>query len=118
MYDTENIFAKILRGEIPCTKILEDEHSLAFQDINPQSPVHALVIPKGAYVDMNDFTLNASDAEIASLTRCATRVAHDLGVADSGYRIIANTGGDANPEVPHLHIHILGGRNLGGMLPA
>ncbi len=117
MYDTENIFAKILRGEIPCTKLLEDEHSLAFADINAQAPVHALVIPKGAYVDMNDFTRNASDQEIASLMRCAARVAHDLGADESGYRIIANTGGDANPEVPHLHIHILGGRNLGAMLP-
>lgn len=117
MYDTENIFAKILRGEIPCTKILEDEHSLAFQDINPQSPVHAMVIPKGSYVDMNDFTRNASDAEIASLMRCTARVALDLGVEKSGYRTIINTGSDANPEVPHLHIHILGGKNLGAILP-
>lgn len=116
MYDTNNIFAKILRGEIPCNKILEDEHTLAIHDITPQSPVHALVIPKGAYVNMNDFTRNASDEEIASLMRCAARVAHDLGVEEGGYRLVANAGDDANTEVPHLHIHILGGRNLGGLL--
>jgi histidine triad (HIT) family protein len=115
-YDPNNIFARILRGEIPCKKVYEDDHTLAFHDINPQAPVHVLVIPKGAYVSMDDFSANASDAEIAALTRTVGKVARDLGVAEGGYRILSNHGEDAHQEVPHLHIHIFGGRPLGRML--
>lgn len=115
-YDDQNIFAKILRGEIPCDKLYEDEHTLAFKDINPIAPVHVLVIPKGAYVSMDDFSQNASDVEIAGFMRAVGKIARDLGVDESGYRIIANHGRDAFQEVPHLHIHILGKRNMKGML--
>ena len=115
-YDPDNVFARILRGEIPCTKIYEDEHSLAFQDIKPQAKTHALVIPKGAYVSMDDFTAKASEAEIAALFRAVGAVARQLGVAESGYRIIANAGPDSRQEVPHLHIHICGGQDLGRMI--
>ncbi len=116
-YDPNNIFARILRGEIPCSKVYEDEHVLAFNDINPQAPVHVLVIPKGAYVSMDDFQEKASDAEIAALFRAVGRIARDLGLAKDGYRILANTGAHGHQEVPHLHIHIFGGRQLGHMLP-
>ena len=116
MYDSENIFAKILRGEIPCDKVYEDDHVLAFRDISPQAPVHALVIPKGAYVDMDDFTANASSEEIAGFMRGVSTVAHELGLAENGYRAIANIGADANTEVPHLHVHILGGGPVGRMV--
>lgn len=115
-YDSNNIFAKILRGEIPCKKVHEDEFSLAFHDINPQAPVHVLVIPKGAYVDMADFTARAPDAEIAGFFRSVRQVAELVGVAGPGWRMIANIGADSHSEVPHLHIHILGGRRLGPML--
>lgn len=115
-YDTDNIFAKILRGEIPCQKVFEDDHALAFNDINPQSPTHVLVIPKGAYVDMDDFSANAPDAEIAGFMRAVGQVARDLGVVDGGYRTLVNNGPDANQEVAHLHVHIFAGRNLGPML--
>ena len=116
MYDDNNIFAKILRGEIPCKKVYEDSHVLAFDDINPLAPVHALVIPKGKYVSMKDFSEKASDAEIVALTRAVGKVAEIKGVADPGFRILANAGGDAHQEVPHLHIHVFGGRPLGPML--
>jgi diadenosine tetraphosphate (Ap4A) HIT family hydrolase len=116
-YDPDNVFARILRGEIPCRKVYEDDHVLAFHDINPQAPVHVLVIPKGAYVSMDDFTANASDQEIGALFRAVGRIARELGVAEPGYRILANAGADAHQEVPHLHIHIFGGRPLGRMLP-
>ncbi|GHF15160.1 histidine triad nucleotide-binding protein [Kordiimonas sediminis] len=115
-YDPENIFAKILRGEIPCNKIYEDEFSLAFHDINPQAPVHALVIPKGEYISMADFTRNAPAELIAGFMRAVGKVADDLGVTDAGYRTIANAGPNSHQEVPHLHIHILAGRPLGPML--
>jgi len=115
-YDSENIFAKILRGEIPCTRVFEDEHALAFHDINPQAAVHVLVIPKGAYVSNEDFTANASEAEIAGFMRAVGQVARELGLADSGYRILANHGTDSGQEVPHYHVHIFGGQNLGGMI--
>jgi diadenosine tetraphosphate (Ap4A) HIT family hydrolase len=115
-YDPDNIFARILRGEIPCKKIHEDDHSLAFHDINPQAKVHALVIPKGAYVSMEDFTAHASPAEIAGLIRAVGEVARKLGLSESGYRILANTGPDSRQEVPHLHIHIFGGQDLGRMI--
>ena len=116
-YDDDNIFAKILRGEIPCDKVHEDEHTLAFRDINPQAPTHILVIPKGRYVSMADFSATASDAEMAALLRAVGTVARAAGVEDSGYRILANHGPDSRQEVPHLHIHVFGGRDMGGMIP-
>jgi histidine triad (HIT) family protein len=115
-YDRTNIFAKILRGEIPCKKIYEDAHALAFHDINPQAPVHVLVIPKGEYVSFDDFAAKASDAEIVGFTRAVGIVAGQLGLVESGYRILANHGPDSHQEVPHLHVHVFGGRRLGRML--
>lgn len=116
-YDTNNIFAKILRGEIPCKKVHEDDHVLAFHDIGPQAPVHVLVIPKGAYVSMNDFTAHASDAEIGAFFRAVGKVAEMVGVTEDGWRMIANIGANGGQEVPHLHVHICGGRKLGRMIP-
>lgn len=111
----------MLRGEIPCNKIAEDKHALAFHDIAPQAPVHALVIPKGAYTDLDDFSGCASDAELAGFWRMVGQVGRMLGVAQSqsgsGYRLISNAGPDAHQEVPHFHVHIVGGRPVGRMLP-
>jgi diadenosine tetraphosphate (Ap4A) HIT family hydrolase len=115
-YDDQNIFAKILRGEIPCRKVFEDEWALAFDDINPQAPVHVLVIPKGAYVSWDDFSAKASDAEIAGFVRAVGYVARELGLVEPGYRLLANIGIDAHQEVPHLHVHVFGGKPLGPML--
>ena len=115
-YDDTNIFARILRGELPCKKVHEDDHVLAFHDINPAAPTHILVIPKGAYVSWDDFSANGSDAEIAAFVRAVGRIARDQGLVASGYRLLANTGGDAGQEVPHLHVHIFGGQPLGPML--
>lgn len=115
-YDTNNIFAKILRGEIPCKKVYEDPHVLAFHDIRPQAPVHVLVIPKGAYASFDDFHEKASDAEIAALGRAVGKVARMTGLAESGYRVISNAGVDGHQEVPHLHLHVLGGRQMGRMV--
>ncbi len=115
-YDSNNIFAKILRKEIPCKPVYEDEHVLAFHDIHPQAPTHILVLPKGAYRDMNDFSANASPAEIAALFRAVGKIVKELGVEESGYRVISNCGANGGQEVPHLHLHILGGRRLGRML--
>ena len=115
-YDTNNIFARILRGELPCRKLFEDDHVLAFHDIHPQAPVHVLVIPKGAYISLDDFGARASDIEIAALFRAVAAIARDLGLDASGYRFMANTGADAHQEVPHFHVHLLGGRKLGPML--
>ena len=115
-YDMNNIFAKIIRGEIPCGKVYEDEHVLAFKDIRPQAKVHVLIIPKGPYVSAQDFTEKASDAEIVALNRAIAKVAQAVGVAVTGYRVIANTGADGRQEVPHYHIHILGGQNMGRMV--
>ncbi|MFC1707528.1 histidine triad nucleotide-binding protein [Planctomycetota bacterium] len=115
-YDPDNIFAKILRGEIPCNKVHEDSHTLAFHDINPQAPTHVLVIPKGEYVSMDDFTQHASPEEIAALMRAVGQVARDLGLCEAGYRVLANTGADGGQEVPHLHFHIFGGGPLGRMI--
>lgn len=117
-YDPNNIFAKILRGEIPCNKVYEDEYALAFHDINPQAPVHVLVIPKGDYVSMADFTTGAPDKLIVGFMRAVGKVATELGLVEPGYRILANAGKNAHQEVPHLHIHIFGGRPLGPMLAA
>ena len=116
-YDSSNVFARILRGEIPCRKVFEDEHVLAFHDVNPQTPVHILVIPKGAYVSLDDFSATASDAEITAFTRALGKVARDSGLAESGYRILANHGRDGHQEVPHFHVHVFGGRPLGRMIP-
>jgi histidine triad (HIT) family protein len=116
-YDRNNIFARILRGEIPCNKVYEDAHVLAFHDISPQSPTHVLVVPKGEYVSFDDFSQNASAEEIAALVRAVGRIAREQGVAQSGYRILANTGPAAHQEVQHFHVHLFGGRDLGGMLP-
>ena len=111
-----NIFAKIIRGEIPSDKVYEDDHVLAFKDIRPQAKVHALVIPKGAYVSSQDFSEKASETEIVAFTRAIAKVAKACGVAVTGYRVIANTGADGRPEVPHFHVHILGGQNMGRMV--
>lgn len=115
-YDEMNVFARILRGEIPCKKVYEDEHALAFHDINPLAPVHVLVIPKGAYVSMADFTAKASPEEVAGLFKAVGKVAEMLGLVESGYRFLANAGTDAHQEVPHLHVHLFGGAPLGPML--
>ena len=115
-YEDGNIFAKILRGEIPCKKIYENAHALAFHDIRPQAKVHALVIPKGAYVNMIDFAAKASAAEIEGFMRAIGETATALGVNADGYRILANNGTNAHQEVPHLHIHIFGGQGLGRMI--
>ena len=115
-YDPNNIFAKILRGEIPCKKVYEDDHVLAFRDIRPQAKVHALIVPKGAYISAQDFSAKASEAEIVGFTRSIAKVVDRLGLADGGYRIIANTGSDGGQEVPHYHIHILGGQKIGRMV--
>ena len=115
-YDDSNIFARILRGEIPNRTVYEDEHVLAFHDINPLSPTHVLVIPKGAYVSWDDFSERASDGEIGAFVRAVGRIAREAGLVDPGYRLLANVGRDGGQEVPHLHVHIFGGRPLGPML--
>ncbi|MDU8913581.1 histidine triad nucleotide-binding protein [Aestuariicoccus sp. MJ-SS9] len=115
-YDDQNVFAKILRGEIPNNTVLETEHSLAFHDIEPQAPCHVLVIPKGPYVTYDHFAQEASDAEIADFTRAIGKVCKMAGVEDDGFRLISNAGENGVQEVPHLHVHILGGRRLGRML--
>lgn len=115
-YDDNNIFAKILRGEIPSNRVHETDHALAFHDINPQAPVHALVIPKGRHVSMDDFTANASADEIAGFWRAVGEAARILGLEKDGYRILSNHSGHAHQEVFHLHVHILGGRPLGPMV--
>lgn len=119
-YDPENVFAKILRGEIPNDTVLETEHALAFRDIAPQAPAHVLVIPKGPYVSYDHFAEEASDAEIVDYTRAIGAVCKMLGVQPSdgggGFRMISNAGEDAIQEVPHLHFHVLGGRPLGRIL--
>jgi diadenosine tetraphosphate (Ap4A) HIT family hydrolase len=116
-YDDANIFARILRGEIPSKTVYEDEHALAFHDINPQAPVHILVIPKGRYVSWDDFSAKASDAEIAGFVRAVGQVARDNGLVEPGYRLLANIGGHGHQEVPHLHVHLFGGRQFFHMLP-
>jgi diadenosine tetraphosphate (Ap4A) HIT family hydrolase len=115
-YDDNNIFARILRGEIPCEKVYEDDYALAFHDINPQAPVHVLVVPKGAYVSWDDFSAHAPDAEIAGFIRAVGAVARDHGLVEPGYRLLANIGQHGAQEVPHLHVHLLGGRQFYGMV--
>ena len=116
-YDNDNIFAKILRGEIPCERIYENEHALAFRDIHPLAAVHALVIPKSARIDFADFAAHAGDAEAAGFWRAAAETARILGAEGGGYRLLSNCGADAGQEVPHFHLHIFGGEKLGPMLP-
>jgi histidine triad (HIT) family protein len=119
-YDSQNVFARILRGELPCQKVHETPHSLAFRDIRPQAPHHVLVIPKGPYVTFDHFATEASDAELVDFSRCIGQVCAMLGVrpgeGGAGYRLVANSGSDGVQEVPHLHVHIFGGRVLGRML--
>lgn len=115
-YDPGNIFARILRGEIPCRKVYEDEFAFAFHDINPQAPEHILVIPKAAYVSWDDFSAKAEEAEIAGFVRAVGHVAREAGLVTPGYRLLANSGPNSHQEVPHLHVHIFGGRPLGPML--
>ena len=115
-YDDNNIFAKILRGEIPNNTVYEDEHALAFHDIAPQAPVHVLVIPKGKYISMADFTAKASDEEIVGFFRAVGKTAEVLGLPEPGYRLLANHGPHSHQEVPHLHVHIFGGKHVGPLL--
>jgi histidine triad (HIT) family protein len=115
-YDESNIFARILRGEIPARKVYEDEHALAFHDINPQAPVHILVIPKGAYVSWDDFSERGSAEEIAGFVRAIGHIAREQGLVAPGYRLLANVGAHSGQEVPHLHVHLFGGGPLGPML--
>ena len=115
-YDTNNIFAKILRDEVPCEKIYENDYALAFEDINPQAPIHVLVIPKGQYVSMDDFSRYGSEEEITGFVRAVGEVANNLGLSDNGYRVLSNIGEHGHQEVPHLHIHVFGGKRLGRMI--
>lgn len=115
-YDDNNIFARLLRDEIPSTRVYEDDYAVVFRDIAPWAPTHLLAVPRGAYVSWDDFSARASDAEIAGLTRAIGKVARDAGLVAGGYRLIANIGQDSHAEVPHLHVHILAGRALGPML--
>ena len=115
-YDDQNVFAKILRGEIPSNRVYDDEFAIAFHDINPQAPTHLLVIPKGAYVSWDDFSARAGDAEIAGFIRAVGTVARAAGLVEPGYRLLANIGQHGNQEVPHLHVHVFGGRPFGPML--
>lgn len=115
-YNDSNIFARILRGEIPARRVYEDEFALAFHDISPQAPTHVLVIPKGAYVSWDDFSARAPDAEIAGFVRAVGHVAREHGLVAPGYRLLANVGGHGGQEVPHLHVHLFGGQPLGPML--
>ena len=117
-YDDNNIFAKILRGEIPCDKVYEDDHVLAFKDINPKAPVHILIIPKGKYVSIAHFGTNAPPEEIKALIAAIDKIADEQGVKESGFRTIANTGNEGGQEVPHFHFHLLGGKPIGPMISA
>jgi histidine triad (HIT) family protein len=115
-YDDQNIFARILRGEIPSQRVYEDEWAVAFHDINAQAPIHVLVIPRGPYVSWDDFSERASEAEIAGFVRAVGKVARDMGLVKPGYRLLANTGRQSGQEVPHLHVHLFAGQPLGPML--
>ena len=115
-YDRNNVFARILRGELPCNKVYEDEHVLAFRDRQPQAPTHVLLIPKGEYVSVDDFAEKASADEQAAFMRAIALVARAESVSDGGYRILSNHGSAAHQDVPHFHLHLFGGRDLGPML--
>lgn len=114
-YDSNNVFAKILRGEIPCERVYEDDNVLAFKDINPKAPLHILVLPKGRYTSILDFSIRASNDEIANFFQTVAKIAELEGMQERGFRLVSNTGPDAGQEVPHFHVHILGGSSLGGM---
>ncbi|MBK8174296.1 MAG: histidine triad nucleotide-binding protein [Rhodospirillales bacterium] len=116
VYDDSNVFARILRGEIPCKPVYEDDYALAFHDINPAAPIHVLVIPKGPYVSLDDMSRDAPGEFIGGFFKAVGETARRLGVVDQGYRILANNGADAHQEVLHFHVHIFAGRPLGGML--
>jgi histidine triad (HIT) family protein len=115
-YDRNNVFARILRGEIPCTKVYEDQHVLAFRDINPRAPTHIIVIPKGEYVSIDDFSAKAPAPELVAFIRAIAQIARSENVVESGYRVLSNHGTAAHQEVPHFHLHLFGGRDLGPML--
>lgn len=115
-YDSGNIFARIIRGDIPCEPVYQDDQVLAFHDISKAAPVHVLVVPKGEYVSLDDFAAKAGGDEVSYFFRKVRDIANDLGLAESGYRVICNHGADASQTVPHFHVHILGGRKLGGLL--
>ena len=115
-YDPDNVFAKILRGEMPCKKVMENDHVLAFHDISPLAPLHVLVIPKGAYVGWDDFTARASSDEIAGFIRAVGHVAREHGLVEPGYRLLVNLGQDGGQEIPHLHVHLFAGKPLGPMI--
>jgi len=117
-YDENNIFAKILRGEIPCDKLHDDQYALAFRDIAPKAPTHILVIPKGAYTDIVDFSANATAEEIDGFFKAVAKIAQEHHLVEAGFRSIANTGLNGGQEVPHFHIHLLGGKKLGAMIGA
>ena len=116
-YDDNNVFARILRGELPCRKVYDDDFALAFHDINPQAPIHVLVIPKGRWVSWDDFSEKAGEDEIAGFIRAVGNVARQEGLVDPGYRMLANVGGHGHQEVPHLHVHLFGGRQFYAMVP-
>ncbi len=115
-YDINNIFAKIIRGEIPCNKIYEDDEVIAFHDLHPSAPIHILVIPKREYISFDDFTLKADEHEIANFFKVVRKIAHDFNLNKSGYRLITNHGSDAEQTIAHFHIHILGKTKLGGLV--
>ena len=115
-YDENNIFARVLRGELPCEKVYEDEHAFAFHDIHPQAPTHILVIPKGPYVSWDDFSTKAPAEEIAGFVRAVGQIAREAGLVEPGYRLLANVGVNSGQEVPHFHVHIFGGKPLGVMI--
>ena len=118
-YDNNNIFAKILRGEIPCKKVYEDNHVMSFYDVNPQKKIHVLVIPKGKYINLDDFNENASDEEIVALSKAISHIAKKLSISvknGEGYRALVNIGANAGQEVPHLHFHLFGGEKIGKMV--
>jgi histidine triad (HIT) family protein len=115
-YDRSNVFARILRGELPCTKVYEDEHVLAFRDIQPLAPTHIVLIPKGEYVSVGDFSATASEAELVAFMRAIAQLAKAEGIVEAGYRILSNHGQTAHQTVPHFHLHLFGGRDLGAML--
>ncbi|OFW82818.1 MAG: histidine triad nucleotide-binding protein [Alphaproteobacteria bacterium GWF2_58_20] len=116
IYDSSNVFARILRGEIPCNKVFEDAHVLAFHDIHPQAPVHVVIIPKGPYINMTDMAARATDAEMVALFRAVRTIALDMELGEKGYRILSNCGRHGGQEVPHMHLHLFGGQKLGPML--
>ena len=115
-YDTNNVFAKIIRGELPCKLVAESDHSMAFHDVNPKTPVHVLIVPKGSYVDYQDFIGHAGDHELVDFFRLVDQVTKEMGVSDQGYRLVSNNGAPAGQIVFHFHVHVHGGRPLGRVI--